>query len=53
MKRLPKIPSPPLHYWNFFAQPHSPIIGFLLALYAAINGCGDSTLGPANVIGRS
>ena len=51
MKRLPKIPSPPLHYWNFFRQNILPIIGFLLALYAAIM-LWRQHIGPANVIGE-
>ncbi len=51
MKRLPKIPSPPLHYWNFFRQHILPIIGFLLALYAAIM-LWRQHIGPANVIGE-
>ncbi|MGC8886497.1 MAG: HlyD family secretion protein [Verrucomicrobiia bacterium] len=51
MKRLPKIPSPPLHYWNFFRQHILPVIVFLLALYAAVL-LWKEHIGPANIIGE-
>lgn len=51
MKRLPKIPSPPVHYWNFFRQHILPVIVFLLALYAAVV-LWKEHIGPANIIGE-
>lgn len=51
MKKLPKIPSPPIHYWNFFRQHVLPLIVFGLAIYAAVT-LWKQHIGPANVIGE-
>ena len=50
-KSLPKIPSPPIHYWNFFRQHVLPVIVFILAVYAAVV-LWKQHIGPANVIGE-
>ncbi|MGC8742375.1 MAG: HlyD family secretion protein [Verrucomicrobiia bacterium] len=51
MKKLPKIPSPPTHYWDFFRQHILPVIVFLLALYAAVI-LWRQHIAPANIIGE-
>lgn len=51
MNRLPRIPSPPSHYWNQFRQRILPIIVFAAALYAAYQ-LWNKTVAPTGMVGE-